>query len=165
MAASEPRQRTASGGNSTQHRSVCANGRPEPLADAAVIRRGVMRISRRLRGERPAGGVTIGKLNILGHLQSAGALTAGDLATHERAQPQTLTRLLAEMERDGLITREQDPTDRRRTIVRITSAGAATLVRDMRERDVWLASAMQSTLTPVERDLLRLAAGLLDRLA
>jgi DNA-binding MarR family transcriptional regulator len=124
-----------------------------------------MRLSRRLRGERPAGGVTISKLNMLGHLQSAGALSAGDLAARERAQPQTLTRLLAEMEREGLITREHDPTDRRRTIVRITPAGASTLVRDLRERDVWLAAAMEVTLTPVERELLRLAAALLDRLA
>ncbi|MBI3970361.1 MAG: MarR family transcriptional regulator [Chloroflexi bacterium] len=124
-----------------------------------------MRLARRLRAERPDDGVTLAKLNVLGHLQPVGALTAGEIAALERAQPQSLTRVLAELEAEGLITREQDQADRRRSILRITPEGTRELVRNMRRRDVWLASAMASALTPTERELLKLTAGLLDRLA
>src|SRR5436190_2422091 len=117
----------------------------EHLAAVAAVRRSVLRLARRLRAERPAGSVSLGKLSILGHLQPAGALTAGELATRERAQPQSLTRVLAELEQEGLIVREQDAADRRRVMVRITGAGTAALVRDMRERDAWLAAAMAAS--------------------
>jgi DNA-binding MarR family transcriptional regulator len=137
----------------------------EQLAEAAVIRTAVTRMGRRLRLERPSESIAIGKLNILGLLQRAGALTPGELAARERTQPQSLTRVLAELESEGLIVRETDPADRRRAIVRNTPAGTAALSKDMRERDVWLAAIMASELTPVERELLRLTAGLLERLA
>ncbi len=92
-------------------------------------------------------------------------LTAGDLASLQRTQPQSLTRVLAELEAEGLLTREQDPDDRRRIILTITRAGTELLVRTMRDRDTWLASAIESALTPTERELLRLATPLMDRLA
>src|SRR6266542_4090246 len=151
--------------NSMPMRSVGASRQDGPLGDAALVRRSVIRLSRRLRAERPSGGLSVGKLSILGHLQPVGALTAGELAARERAQPQSLTRMLAELEQEGLVSREQDSGDRRRIIVRVTPAGSAALMRDVRKRDAWLAAAMDTVLTPVEGELLRLAASLLDRLA
>lgn len=123
-----------------------------------------MRLSRRLRAARPMGTVSLGKLSILGHLQARGAMTAGDLALLEQSQPQTLTRVLAELEGQGLISRTQDPADRRRAIVAITREGSRVLKDDMRHRDTWLAEAMARALTPTEHQLLGLAADLLDRL-
>jgi DNA-binding MarR family transcriptional regulator len=91
-------------------------------------------------------------------------LTAGELAALEQSQPQSLTRTLAELEQQGLISRVPDPEDRRRSIIGITRDGTQVLVADMRHRDGWLASAMAAKLTPTERELLRLAADLLQRL-
>jgi DNA-binding MarR family transcriptional regulator len=91
-------------------------------------------------------------------------MTAGDLALLEQSQPQTLTRVLAELEGHGLISRTQDLADRRRAIIAITVEGSRVLMDDMRHRDIWLAEAMARTLTPTEQQLLRLAADLLDRL-
>jgi DNA-binding MarR family transcriptional regulator len=110
------------------------------------------------------GTVSLGKLSILGHLQARGAMTPGDLALLEQSQPQTLTRVLAELEGHRLISRTQDPADRRRAIVAITHEGSRVLLEDMRQRDTWLADAMARALTPTEQQLLRLAADLLDRL-
>src|SRR4051812_31926420 len=137
---------------------------PPPTATAAQLRRAVMRFARRLRAARPLGTVSLGKLSILGYLQARGALTAGDLALLEQSQPQTLTRVLAELEGQGLISRTQDPADRRRAIIAITGEGSRVLADDMRHRDTWLAEAMARALTPTERQLLRLAVDLLDRL-
>jgi DNA-binding MarR family transcriptional regulator len=137
---------------------------PPSPATAAHIRRAVMRFSRRLRAARPMGTVSLGKLSILGHLQARGAMAAGDVAALEQSQPQTMTRLLAELEGQGLISRTQDPADRRRAIIAITREGSRVLSNDMRRRDTWLAEAMARALSPTERQLLGLAADLLDRL-
>ncbi len=137
----------------------------QALAGASALRRAVTRMWRRLRVERPHEGFSLAKLNILGSLQTEGSLAAGELASRERTQPQSLTRVLAELQEQGLISKTPDSTDRRRTILAITPAGTRLLVRTMRERDTWLASAMESELTPTERELLRLACGLLDRIA
>jgi DNA-binding MarR family transcriptional regulator len=91
-------------------------------------------------------------------------MTAGDLALLEQSQPQTLTRVLVELEGQGLISRTQDPADRRRAIIAITREGSRVLLDDMRHRDTWLAEAMARALTPTEQQLLHLAADLLDRL-
>jgi len=39
------------------------------------------------------------------------------------------------------------------------------VIRDAQNRAAWLASAMESSLTAIERDLLRLSIQLLDKLA
>ncbi|MCE7005541.1 MarR family transcriptional regulator [Kibdelosporangium philippinense] len=66
-------------------------------------------------------GINTSDLNCLNILQLAGPLTAGQLA--ERAgltRGGAITAALDRMERAGLIERERDPGDRRRTIVRHT---------------------------------------------
>jgi DNA-binding MarR family transcriptional regulator len=73
--------------------------------------------------------------------------------------------VLAELERDGLVRRTVDAADRRQRRLALTGSGRDALRADMRRRDEWLAATMADRLTPTERDLLRLAAGLLDRLA
>ena len=155
----------ATGVDSKSKRTDAATAEPAGLREAAELRRSITRLARRLRADRTGAQVTLAKLSVLGHLQAGGPLAAGELAERERAQPQSLTRVLAEMEQDGLIQRAADPDDRRRSIVRITPAGSGVLQREMRGRDVWLASAMAATLTPTERQLLALVSGLLDRLA
>lgn len=134
--------------------------------DAAVsVRRGVISLARRLRLERNAASLTALELAVLGHLNRRGAMTPGDLATAERVQPQSLTRTLAALESAGLVTRQPDPDDGRRSLLVMTESGAAALRAEMAERDIWLASALAATLTSTEIELLRLAAPLLEQLA
>jgi DNA-binding MarR family transcriptional regulator len=131
---------------------------------AADIRQGVTRLSRRLRGERPPGGLSSSKLSALSHLLRNSPATASEVAAADHQQPQSLTRVLAELERDRLITRTRDEHDRRQSLLAITEAGRQALRSDMTQRDDWLASALTS-LTETERELLRLAARLMDRIA
>lgn len=142
---------------------------PEPygeIDDASVIRRGVNLLDRRLRSEGPHDGLALGKLSILGHLtRAAGAMTPTELAAADRLQPQSLTRVLADLERDGLVARGHDGSDGRRFRITITAAGRSVLRRDMRQRDEWLARAMVQRLSSTERGVLRLAGELMDRLA
>jgi DNA-binding MarR family transcriptional regulator len=129
------------------------------------IRSSVVRLSRRLRAERPADALAPTKVSVLAQLWRGGRMSAGDLADLERIQPQSLTRTLAALEADGLILRRPDELDRRQAVIGITEKGLAALSEDMQARERWLAKAMDIHLSPDERRLLADAAELMDRLA
>jgi DNA-binding MarR family transcriptional regulator len=135
-----------------------------PDDSVAQIRRGATRLARRLRFERPADAPSLGKIAVLAHLHRAGSTTPGEIAAAERLQPQSLTRVLADLEAEGMITRRRDERDRRQSVLELTPAGADALRADMDARDRWLAQAM-APLTETERHVLYLAGKLMDRLS
>jgi DNA-binding MarR family transcriptional regulator len=137
----------------------------ELLKTAMVVARGSGRLVRRLHGQRPAHGPAPMQMSVLAHLNQRGPMTPSDLASVERVQPQSLTRILTSLEADGLISRQPDSTDGRRSRLAITPAGSQAMFQVMGERNRWLAQAMARQLTPAECQLLSLAAGLLERLA
>jgi DNA-binding MarR family transcriptional regulator len=135
------------------------------LSEASRVRRGVVRLNRRLRQERSGeGGLSPNQLSVLGHLHRHRSATPGEVAAAERQRPQSLTRVFAELEAEGLITREPGTADRRQSLLTLTADGRRALERDMAERDVWLAGALAS-LSATERGVLELAGALLERLA
>ncbi|TCM51362.1 MarR family winged helix-turn-helix transcriptional regulator [Kribbella sp. VKM Ac-2568] len=134
-------------------------------AGAHEVRQSVFRLVRRLRQERPDAGLSYSQLVALGWLERDGSMTNADLAAAEGVAPQTMMRTTAELVAGGLISRADNPEDRRQVLLTITEAGRELILEDRRRRDSFLAEAMETTLTPTERELLRLAAGLLDRLA
>jgi DNA-binding MarR family transcriptional regulator len=136
-----------------------------PMDVARALHHSATLMSRRLMAARAPDGLSAARLAVLGLLRREGPSTATALAAYLHIQPQSLTRLLADLDRRGLITRRAAETDRRQSLIDITEAGAATLLADVHDRRVMLAEAMAATLTPAERGLLRLAAGLMDRLA
>jgi len=139
--------------------------RDELAAAAGAIRRGVVRIVRRLRLERSDEALSLFKLSILGILYRKGPMTAGDLAIREQIRPQSLTRLLASLVRKNYVCRQPDKRDRRRLLITLTPAGKKALVADVHKKEAWLAGRMERTLSPDERKLLFRASRLLDRLA
>ncbi|MET9910746.1 MarR family transcriptional regulator [Streptomyces sp. NPDC006476] len=134
------------------------------LSDAARIRRGVIRLNRRLRQERGDGSLSPNQLSVLGHLHRHGPSTPGEVAAAERQRPQSLTRVFAELETEGLILRAPDPTDRRQSVLSLTEAGRLAVEDDMAQRDAWLARAL-GTIGETERGVLALAAEVMERLA
>lgn len=135
---------------------------PEALASA--LRLSVTRLARRLRAERGSADLTMSLLSALATLDRHGALTPGELAAHERVQPPSMTRLLARLEEVGLVTRAPHPTDGRQVVVSIAPAGRALLGDSRARKDAWLAQRL-TALTPEDRETLRKAADVLDRLA
>ena len=105
---------------------------------AASIRRGVTRLSSRLRVERPTGAMAGNKITVLGHLHLHGQSTAGAIAAAAHQQPQSLTRTFNELQLAGLITRSPGEHDRRESVLTLTDAGRQALFRDMADRDAWL---------------------------
>jgi DNA-binding MarR family transcriptional regulator/uncharacterized glyoxalase superfamily protein PhnB len=132
---------------------------------SAVIARAVLRLGRRLRAARPDKAVNLSTLALLTTLSRRGPMSAVQLAREERLQPQSLTRLLAAMTREGLIARETDPADRRAHVIDITRAGRGVVARDQAARRAWLDQAMDRTLTAEERGRLAEAAPLMLKVA
>ncbi|WP_051571738.1 MarR family winged helix-turn-helix transcriptional regulator [Cryptosporangium arvum] len=67
---------------------------------------------------------------VLNHLARTGPLTVGEAALHlDRAQS-VVSEIVSQLERNGLLERERDPADRRRTLVWLTSEGQERLARD-----------------------------------
>ena len=130
---------------------------------ASTLRVSVMRLSRRLRAERLQTDLSLNQLATLGTLDRHGPLTPRELAEHEKVQPPSMTRVLAGLEERGLILRTPHQTDGRQHLVSLTPDARTLLKEDRRKREAWLAKRL-AELTQEERDVLRAAAPVIERL-
>ena len=133
-------------------------------AVASALRLAVMRLARRLRGERSDSSLTISQIAALSTLERSGPLTPRELAAAERVQPPSMTRITASLEAAGLVTRTDHPNDGRQVLLAASPEGAAMVREDRRRRDAWLAQRLHD-LPPEELEVLRRAAVVLERLA
>ncbi|MCI4588862.1 MarR family transcriptional regulator [Sphingobium sp. BYY-5] len=134
-------------------------------SEEATIVRAAMRLARRLRQSAPSTELTGGGLGLLVTLSQGGPMSAAALARCEGLQPQSLSRLLARMERDGLIERKADVADRRRGVIAVTRRGLEALNGAMSQRRRWLSAVMTDRLNEQERSILLQAAELMLRIA
>jgi DNA-binding MarR family transcriptional regulator len=67
---------------------------------------------------------------VLEHLAMAGPLTIGEAAAHLSRAQSVISEIVSHLEEQGLLERESDPADRRRTLVWLTPAGHSALRRD-----------------------------------
>jgi DNA-binding MarR family transcriptional regulator len=139
---------------------------PADALHAAIrLRATVSGLTRRLRTQAAADSPGSAKFSVLGLLYRLGPLTPTQLALHERVKVQTLTRLLAELERDGYTARRPHDSDARQTVLSLTVEGARLLTAEVHRREASLASALDAQLSATERAQLLSACDLIDRLA
>jgi DNA-binding MarR family transcriptional regulator len=132
---------------------------------ASMLRVSVMRLRRRLVAERdPDNELSIGQMAVLGALSKHDGLTVGELATHERVQPPSMTRTVGCLVDGGYAERRTSAADRRQVIVAITAKGRETVKADRVRRDEWLAQRL-AALTADERAVLREAAPILEKIS
>ena len=75
-----------------------------------------------------------------------------------------MTRIVNALEEGGYVARRAHETDGRQVVVVLCEPGRATVLADRARRDAWLARRLRD-LTADERDTLRRAAPILERLA
>lgn len=127
--------------------------------------RAVMRLARELRHAAAPTELTGAALGLLATLFRDGAMSAAELAQREGLQPQSLSRLLAQLDSDGLIERSVDAADARRHVITLTPAGGDALGRSIRRRREWLVGRMAERLNADEQADLLNAAELMLRMA
>ncbi len=131
---------------------------------AGELRLGSMRLARRLRVERGSADLTLSQLAALGTLELHGECTVGELANIERVKPPSMTRIANSLVEAGLMVRRPHDVDGRQVVVDLTDSARELLIDNRRRRTAWLAMRL-AELTPDEREVLRHAAPLLNRLA
>jgi DNA-binding MarR family transcriptional regulator len=106
---------------------------PKPALDDATRRYAelfpavYLRFHRR-DGKRPS--LSAASRAVLHHLTLTGPVSIGDLAHHlDRAQS-VVSDIVSHLERDGLVERQRDPADARRTLVWLSEAGLLRIDRD-----------------------------------
>lgn len=141
-------------------RQATPTGDPVELADR--LHSAAIHLLRRLRLEDAAAGLTAPRLSALSVIVFRGPLTLSALAAAEQVRPPTITRLVQELVRDGLVDRLPDPDDRRVARVRATARGRALLAAGRARRVRRLAAALEGR-TATERRLLARAVSVLER--
>src|SRR5438445_899847 len=121
-----------------------------------------MRLARRLR-QQADGDVTPSQISALSSVDRLGPVTLGELSAVERVQPPSMTRIVAGLEEQGLVTREIDPNDRRVARVHVTVAGHRLLEQSRTRKNAFLAARIR-TLPSDERAALARAAEILERI-
>lgn len=127
------------------------------------IRIAVMRLARALR--RDAGsGVTPSQLSALASILRDGPVAPSRLAETEGVSAPTMTRIVASLESDGLVSRSQRPDDRRSVQLECTTAGRELIEGLRRRKDAYLHERLEA-LDPADRATLARAAELLVELS
>jgi DNA-binding MarR family transcriptional regulator len=91
---------------------------------------------------------------VLEHLALAGPLTVGEAAMHMNRAQSVISEIVAHLERRGLLEREDDPADRRRTLIWLTPHGHDTLRRDREVLGADRVARAMARLPPGQADAL-----------
>jgi DNA-binding MarR family transcriptional regulator len=132
--------------------------------DAQQIYVFVQHLGRRLREIDARAGLTPARYSVLATLRFDGSKNIGELAVDERVKPPSMTRLVRDMRRDGLISVSPDPDDGRGVLVEMTPA-AARLFDSIRAEKIALVADYLATLPLDIRNVIRRAFAALEDLS
>jgi DNA-binding MarR family transcriptional regulator len=119
-----------------QTSEIDASAIADRLHSAAIhLLRGVAR-------EDVRSGLSAARLSALSVVVFGGPVTLGELATAERVQPPTMTRIVQALERDGLVRRRRSKTDGRVVELAATPKGHRRLAAARERRIEKLAAAL-----------------------
>lgn len=136
------------------------------LAVASALQLGISLVLRRLRQiKAEAGELTMPESSALSRLDRGGPTTVAALAGHEQISSQSMGATIAALEARSLVDRRPDPSDGRRAVIAITAAGRDVLRRHRTANAERIARALSDGFTADEREQLRVAAPLIERLA
>jgi 3-hydroxy-9,10-secoandrosta-1,3,5(10)-triene-9,17-dione monooxygenase reductase component len=99
-------------------------------------------------------GVPVPMWRVLAILSGKEGHSVGEIAARALIKQPTVTKIIDRLEEIGHVTRETDPADRRRVVVRITPAGE-DLVTDLIQRAKEHEENLLDTHTPAEAEILK----------
>ena len=135
---------------------------PSTQEMATRLHAAAIKLLRLLRREDDASGMTAPRLSALSVLVFRGPLSLAELAAAEQVRAPTMSRLVEGLVRDGLVSRETVPTNRRMVRITATEAGRR-LLEEGRERRVRALVERLMALAPSERRALARGVEVLER--
>jgi len=128
----------------------------DTAATAERLRPILLRLSRELRRETEALGVTSRQVTLLWLVREHPGLTLSELAALERISAPSLSGHVDRLEQAGLLERARSEEDRRRVSLRLTPEGSRLLRRVRARRTTWLAERL-GTLDAEQIEAIELA--------
>ncbi|HXZ83475.1 MAG TPA: MarR family transcriptional regulator [Acidimicrobiales bacterium] len=136
-----------------------------PEEDIAVrLRMAIARLFRRIERTRAGVALTPSETTVLSAVVRQGPLRLSELAKAEGMNPTMLSRLLRDLEEEGLVRRRADRIDRRAALAEATQAGRRLHEKIRSERSDALSAALVR-LSADEQDALRAGLPVLETLA
>ena len=117
---------------------------------AVSVYTALARINRMLRNGVGPGALTLGATSALWVLVNSSPMRLSELAVRENVSAPTMSRLVAALERDGMIVRTADPLDGRASLIAPTPA-AVELIRGATSRRAQLMESALARLAPEDR--------------
>jgi DNA-binding MarR family transcriptional regulator len=144
-----------------RRQSPFAAGSAGHIADR--LHSAAIHLLRRVRAEDVATGLSGPQASALSVIVFRGPIAIGALAAAEQVRPPTISRLVRDLERKGLVERETHEGDARMQMLRATRQGT-TLLAAGRARRVQRIAAEIEALPAADRSALRAAVEVLERL-
>jgi DNA-binding MarR family transcriptional regulator len=129
----------------------------------------LMGAERRLRGRdsHRHGGLSHNQVRALFQLANEEEVTAGCLAKTAELSPASMTAMLDQLEKDGMVVRRRSEEDRRQVIVSLTESGREKMaVKRAHWNERWLELLAEHSESEIESAgrVMRTVAGFLDKL-
>ena len=141
-----------------------SSARAELARTLAIDIRAVHR-ALKLRVREHGGGkdLTPSQISVLVRLEKDGATTVSSLARAEGMRPQSMSEIVAPLQKAGFISGAPDPTDRRQTLMSLTPKCRTWIKNGRAASHDWLTETIAKQLTLPEQQKLRDAIELLRR--
>jgi DNA-binding MarR family transcriptional regulator len=129
----------------------------KPVDVANRLRPVLLNLSRHMRREVHASGVSAGQLSLLAAIEDKPGVGIAELAERDGISMPSVCNHVDRLEASGLVTRRQGEHDRRRVDLAVTPEGVRVLKSIRSKRTAWLAARLDA-LTEV--DLAAIAAAI-----
>lgn len=115
----------------------------------ALFRATYLKAVRRIRDKRER--LSPESVAFLDHLAAAGPMSLSEIARHVGRAPSTLSEMVDHLVAKGLLTRDRDESDARRSLIWLTEAGQAALIEARNVLEMAQVAAAGVALSAEER--------------
>ena len=141
---------------------MSTKNRTDAEAIADQLHSAAIHLLRRLRRVDAVSGLNAPRLSALSVVVFGGRITLGELAAAEQVRPPTMTRIVYALEKQGLVTKTRDESDRRTIHLSATLKGRKLLIEG-RNRRIHLLANQICRLDTEEQVIMRDAIAVMKK--
>lgn len=104
------------------------------------------------------------EIETIAHLARNSSLLPSELAALTKVRTQSMSQILKEMEAQGIVQRTPSVNDKRKVYISLTPNGMELVKKAQYHKDEWLKGVIEQSLSDSERELLKRALPVLQKL-